>query len=49
MNANERSESMGFIFGGVLLLLGIMAVKYGLETIVIGLTILAIAFGLKRD
>jgi len=40
---------MGFIFGGTLLILGILAVKYGLETIVVALTILAIAFGLKRD
>ena len=40
---------MGFIFGGTLLVLGIFAVKYGLEAVIVGLTILAIACGLKKD
>lgn len=40
---------MGFIFGGIIIALGVVAVKYGLETIVIGLTVMAIACGLKKD
>lgn len=40
---------MGFIFGLVLVLLGGVAIKYGIETVIIGLTVLAIACGLKKD
>lgn len=37
------------VISAVLIILGIMGIKYGIEAILMGLTFLAIACGLKKD
>lgn len=37
------------VIGVVLLILGIMGIKYGIEAILMGLTFVAIACGLKKN
>ena len=40
---------MAAIIGILLLILGVFGIKYGIEAIIVGLTFLAIACGLRRD
>ena len=40
---------MAAIIGVLLLVLGVLGIKYGIEAIIVGLTFIAIACGLKRD
>ena len=45
----ERSDAMGCIIGILMLVLGILGIKYGVSAIIIGLTFIGIALGIKKD
>ena len=40
---------LAVVVSGVLIILGILGIKYGIEAILLGFTFLAIWLGLKKD